>query len=483
MTTNIITTTSTPVKEAVLMPKDAKDLLKELYLFRSYSGFEEPLRNGIINFLNKLKVPYVNYNGNILGLNYPGKPLFSAHMDMVNTESYKLKGAEHTVTDPVFTIDDKACLRLYRGPQADGHQTSLGADDKNGIWVILMLLREGFEINFAFCHSEEVGGIGSSQVIKDKECAQQIEQCSYGVIIDRRNANDIIGFENKYCMALDDRIEDFAKQNGFKYTCARGSISDADQFSQFIECVNLSCGYYEPHTSREYTNLNELWNTFLFCKKLLTDFSFSSVSPKRMQSFKNCRSPYSTYTTTTTTYTSNYTTTSKSKKEEDDDYYDADFYRSAYYDQKSKKYVNLGTASKLANQKKTSDQEAKTTIVTTTTSDHTTSTDEDALGELVAQYYLQEAMEDGMTYAAEIEADIMPLYSEQELPPSTHPSDIINYTTCKKCKKKLMLLQKSIDELYTIYSSVVAADADKIYGICTDCHALNDITEDIKYLL
>lgn len=311
-------------KEKILMPEKAKEMLKTLYLYRSYSGFEEPIRNAIMAFLAKLKIPYVNFNGNILGFNHPGAPLFSAHMDMVNTEYYKLKPNEIAVEgDYVFTMDSKACIRLYRDAEKK-HQTSLGADDKNGIWVILMLLQQKEKINFAFCHSEETGGMGSSQIVADPDCKKFISDCQYGIIIDRRNEGDIIGYENKYCMALDDRLAAFAKEKGFPYKPARGSVSDADRFSKLIECVNLSCGYYEPHSSREYTNVNELWRTFLFCREMLKSFNYHSVSTKRMEEFKNIT------TTTSSGWASNKSTSTATKTYYDDDDDFNDYYRNRY---------------------------------------------------------------------------------------------------------------------------------------------------------
>lgn len=278
----------------VLMDNEGKELLKRMYLIRSYSGYEEPLRNFITEWLTAHSIPYINYNGNILGLNHAGAPLFSAHMDMVNTEYYRLSPGESTVTEGVFTIDNKACIRLYRDKEKE-KQTSLGADDKNGIWVALKLLSDGYPINFAFCHSEECGGTGSEQVVSNPDLGEYISKhCAYGVIIDRRNKGDIIGYSNKYCMALDDKLSTFAISKGFEFTPARGSVSDADRFSKLIECVNLSCGYYEPHTSREYTNLNELWDTYLLCRSLLDDFKYETVSSSRMQDFKSCSRPYKT---------------------------------------------------------------------------------------------------------------------------------------------------------------------------------------------
>ena len=293
-----------PEKEKVRMPDKAKELLKSLYLYRSYSGFEEPIRAGITHFLDSLQIPYVNFNGNIIGFNHPGAPLFSAHMDMVNTEGYKLGPKEVALDDNhVFTMDSKACIRLYRD-QEKKVQTSLGADDKNGIWVILMLLKSKEKINFAFCHSEECGGTGSRQIAGDRELSTFISDCKYCVVIDRRNKGDIIGYKNKYCLALDDRLSAFAKDKGFDFSPVTGSISDADRFSEFVECVNISCGYYEPHTSREYTNVNELWDTYLLCKEMLKSFDYHSVSAGRMKDFKGV------------TYSSTYKST---KKNEDDD--------------------------------------------------------------------------------------------------------------------------------------------------------------------
>ena len=111
MTFNNITT-ALEKREEILMPEEDRKILRELYLIRSYSGFEDPLRAYLMSTLDQLQIPYINYNGNILGFNHPGAPLFSAHMDMVNTESYKLKGNESVVPEGyVFTIDSKTNIR------------------------------------------------------------------------------------------------------------------------------------------------------------------------------------------------------------------------------------------------------------------------------------------------------------------------------------------------------------------------------------
>ena len=305
------------VVEVVMPPKELA-LLKELYKLRSYSGSEEPMRELIRNTLNELNVPFIEQDGNILGLNYQNKPLLNAHMDMVNTGW----GYEDMSSPPdLFKIDNKACIRLYRKennkkaisnhiasmsywdrwreqsrsslPSYDKEtQVSLGADDKNGIWVILSLLAEGFEFNFAFFHGEEIGCVGSKKAMSDPVIGLFIEKnCPYAITIDRRNSGDIIGWGQKYCVTLDDRLETFSSKHGFNYVCASGLSSDAGPISQACEAVNISCGYYEPHTYKEYTNLNELWNTRQFVKKVLEEFSFEPVSLKRLREHKGCKTP------------------------------------------------------------------------------------------------------------------------------------------------------------------------------------------------
>jgi len=291
-------------REPILMTNEQKDLLKQLYIIRCFSGGEDPMRFFIKQFLQNNKIKFKLLNGNIIGFNHPGKPFISAHMDMVNTDRSAIKESELVIKNPLFTVDEKTCLRLYKNKDKDKkNQVSLGADDKNGIWVILELLKQKKKFNFILTHGEEIGGIGSNQIIESKELTDFISSCPYGLIIDRRNASDIIGYKNKYCLALDDRLEQFAEQNNFAYKTTGGLFSDADRFSRFTECVNLSCGYYEPHSSTEYTNLNELYTTLKFTETILDKFKYQSVSAKRLTDLKG---PVYSYKSTTYNSYNNY---------------------------------------------------------------------------------------------------------------------------------------------------------------------------------
>lgn len=269
------------------LSRSAYDRLIEMYKLRSYTGYEDPMRQHIMTTLNELNIPYVLYNGNIIGLNHNKAPLLSSHMDMVNTNYYiQNPNSQLTLTEK---IDTNYNIRMYNFKD----QTSLGADDKNGIWIILELLREGKDINFIFSHGEEGGCVGINQVISNSVIAKDIEnKTTYCLVLDRSNSGDIIGYDNDYCVALDDKLESFAKENKFKYTTAHGLCSDANSLSKLIECVNLSVGYYQAHTSTEFTNLKELLNAKDFVNLILKNFKYETVSPERMRKFKKCSVPY-----------------------------------------------------------------------------------------------------------------------------------------------------------------------------------------------
>lgn len=466
-----MTTALTTIKddrEPVLMPEEDKNLLKDLYLLRSYSGFEDPIRLYIARFLTELGIPFINYNGNILGFNYPGAPLFSAHLDMVNTEGYKLTGNEYALDkEHVFTLDSKACIRLYRDKEKK-HQTSLGADDKNGIWAILTMLKNGKEINFAFCHSEEIGGTGSEQVVSDKELAEFIEGCKFCIVIDRRNSSDIIGYSNKYCLVLDDKLEKFAKENGYAFTCTTGSVSDADRFSKHIECVNLSCGYYNPHSSTEYTNLNELYKTYLFCLDIIDNFQYESASISRVKAFKGISS-FSSNTTYGRTYSGSTTYTGST-------YYGRNTW-SKETDKASD--TDVKGSAVVTSQKKTSKEEKTTLTKNTQTTGTDIGIDYKELAEI-----LVEAREAGLCYNFDLDAYVIPLYSLSELTESKLDKDILQEVKCTECEDSMYIIQGSVDELVDqYYYSASKWEPDKIYGICSECMNIYDVTDLFKFLL
>ena len=293
------------------------DLLKTLYKIRSFSHDEGRMTNFLKETLTTMNIPHEEHEGNIFFLDLDDAPVLVAHIDMVNTYptlTFKKKEPEAKKIWPVswgnfnkeqikkaeeekekadkILLEQERCKRntINRFEEKDGmikafnyenKQVSLGADDKNGIFAILELLKLGYRFNFIFTTGEEVGCIGINELLRYEEFTTKLESKPYAIIIDRRNGRDIIGFDNEYCIGLDYRIEEFSETLGIKYTCAMGLYSDADEISNHLECVNLSCGYYKAHTSEEFTNLSELKTTILLTARMLEDFKYTSLPVER----------------------------------------------------------------------------------------------------------------------------------------------------------------------------------------------------------
>ena len=222
------------------------DILKKLYKIHSPSAKEDRLADYVAELLTECGLPFNRGpQGEIYSIT-KGLPLIAAHMDQVQTIP-----CTHTVQNKNF---------IYG---MGGHrQAGLGADDKNGVWVALNLIKEfGTGINFLFSTMEEVGGMTNSFL---KDIGETItNSIPYCVVFDRKGSSDIIGVLNEYCeQDFQDAVAEHGARFGYKSTM--GIWSDCDHISNYIPCVNLSCGYYAPHTDYEYTNVNELINALDF---------------------------------------------------------------------------------------------------------------------------------------------------------------------------------------------------------------------------
>lgn len=222
--------------------------LIEVLKVPTFSKREYHMQNYIKKQLKKLEIPFEeDDSGNIFRF-IENTPLLSAHMDTVG-------GA-----------DDIAVLNLmyYSNGIIQG-LGNIGADDKVGIFIILKLLEEYDNLSFAFTVEEETGSVGANSL--SNVYGDEISKCLYGIIIDRRGDSDIIGSKNDYC------VREFEEDilsivSGYKVTM--GSISDADVYNEYISCINISCGYYKPHTADEYVIWRDVLKTYHAVKTIIT---------------------------------------------------------------------------------------------------------------------------------------------------------------------------------------------------------------------
>ena len=126
----------------------------------------------------------------------------------------------------------------------------IGGDDRCGVYMILEVIKK-YNCSVLFCEDEECGGIGATKFTKTK-LAQQLE-FNYIIEFDRQGCDDAVFY---HCD--NEEFEKFITKDYYK--TAWGTFSDISILAPFFGCaaVNLSCGYYKPHTKNEYVVLSEM---------------------------------------------------------------------------------------------------------------------------------------------------------------------------------------------------------------------------------
>ena len=168
--------------------------------------------------------------------------LLVAHLDTVHRELPKLM------------IYDKE-QNIISSPQG------IGGDDKAGVYMVLEVIKR-YNCSVLFCEDEEIGCIGSGKFAETK-LAKELD-FNYIIEFDRANANDAVFYQ---CANPD--FEDFITKEF--YEKAYGSFTDICEIAPVIGCaaVNLSAGYYNPHTTDEYVNLTEMEESIEAACKIL----------------------------------------------------------------------------------------------------------------------------------------------------------------------------------------------------------------------
>ena len=182
-------------------------------------------------------------------------PCLAAHLDQV----------QHTHSKDFTAIECNEGIIFGYSPR-HLEQQGLGADDKNGIFICLECLKKYDVLKLAFFVGEETGCIGSSQ------CDLAFfSDCRFIIEPDRRGASDLI--TSMFCGEVCSReFVDAIAGERYGYREEQGSITDVGELVERgvgISCLNLSCGYYEPHTDCEHTVLADLQNCLDFVQNIV----------------------------------------------------------------------------------------------------------------------------------------------------------------------------------------------------------------------
>jgi hypothetical protein len=231
--------------------------LFNLYALSAPSGDEIETRKYMMSELKKLGARVTTDKaGNVYAVKgvCDTYPCIVAHLDEVH--DYKRDGYK------TYRIGD--CLLGY--DELTNEFVGCGADDKNGLYIALKLFASLDVIKGAFFVGEESGCIGSRQAdmsffVDARFVAQP----------DRRNGTDFITQIGGTDLCSEDFVADTAMyRTKYGYKVTTGLMTDVQTLKHkglHVSCINVSCGYYEPHTDREYTRVSELNN----CLALITD--------------------------------------------------------------------------------------------------------------------------------------------------------------------------------------------------------------------
>lgn len=250
------------------------DLLKDLYCVFSPSMGEKKMRRFIKRYV-KNNVPDAAVEQDAAGNLFIAKgnsesyPCLCAHMDQV----------QHFHPNDFTCIDSKGVIFGY-SPKTR-KQCGLGADDKNGIFIALTCLKKYEVLKCAFFVGEEIGCAGSSSAD-----VSFFSDCRFCIQIDRRGNSDMVTRISWSNICSGDFVKD-ADCESWGYCVSDGLMTDVEALRNNgvkASCINLSCGYYEPHTDNEFTVKEDVQKCYNFVCHLIDhctgDYTFCTEFPQ-----------------------------------------------------------------------------------------------------------------------------------------------------------------------------------------------------------
>lgn len=137
----------------------------------------------------------------------------------------------------------------------------MGGDDKCGIAIALQVAREtSIPMKILFTVQEEVGCLGVKNI--EKNYLDFLSDVKYSITIDRKSGNHLLvtsaGKANCTLKFLAE-LAKFAILANIPVSLENGSVADVCVIREHVkDAMNISAGYYNPHTNDEYVKFNEV---------------------------------------------------------------------------------------------------------------------------------------------------------------------------------------------------------------------------------
>ena len=172
------------------------------------------------------------------------RTMFTSHLDTV--ENYRSGVSKKIYLDPVTN-------------QVFAHDKVLGADDGAGVALLCHMIENKVAGHYFFFAGEEIGGIGSSYLAENFETLFPELELDRAIAFDRKGTSDVI--VEQFCggCCSEDFALELCSELGTEFCPAVGTFTDTANFVEFIpECTNVSIGYYNEHSKKEYLDLKYL---------------------------------------------------------------------------------------------------------------------------------------------------------------------------------------------------------------------------------
>jgi len=261
------------------MPKAAKFILNTFLKLTSMTypyGYEDALAMQMIKCGLFPKDIKKDAHGNYYRQIGDSRTIFASHLDTVSREHVKVT---HVFEGDMIKTDGT---------------TTLGADDKAGVTIMLWMMKNNVPGMYYFFIGEEVGCIGSGNAAKSVSDFKG----KYDRIIsfDRRGTESVITHQSwsRCCSSeFGDALAAELGKSGLPYKKDDGGVyTDSAEFVDIIpECTNISVGYYKEHTTSESQDIKHLQRLAEACLKV----EWESLPTKRDPKVSEYKSSYGSY--------------------------------------------------------------------------------------------------------------------------------------------------------------------------------------------
>ena len=184
-------------------------------------------------------------------------PCVAAHLDEIHSPCEREVVSDG---DKIYTVD-----RLW-------NRVGCGADDKNGIWIILNLLRSEPILKVAlFVQEERSGEMAGCRGAGACDLAF-FDDVRYVIECDRKGASDVVSIGKGETVLCDSDFIPLHILQQYGYQMVRGGKTDVVELKMrglAIPVCNVSCGYYNAHKNSEYTLFSELQNSLAFVQAVI----------------------------------------------------------------------------------------------------------------------------------------------------------------------------------------------------------------------